>query len=262
MINLIKSACIEMIFTEVPFEDRFKLAKESGFEYVEFWSWKDKNIDEIKELCSKYNLKVASFSGDKDFSMVDKKEKDNYIEFATKSIEVANKLNCPNLVIHSNALGDGGIVLNSYRDISSYEKFANMYDVLKTLAPAAEKNKVTFVLEALNTKVDHVGNFLAYTKDSVNLIKMVNSAYIKVLYDIYHMQINEGDIISTLNKYIEAISYIHIADVPGRNEPGKGEINYANVMKELNKLNFNGVIGFELSPSEDSRKVSRKLLKI
>lgn len=259
---MIKSACIEMIFTEVPFEDRFKLAKESGFEYIEFWSWKDKDIYKIKELCSKYNLKIASFSGDKDFSMVNKNEKNDYIYFITKSIETANKLNCKNLVIHSNALGDGGVVLNSYEDISNYEKFANMYDVLKTLAPIAEKNKVTFVLESLNTKVDHIGNFLAYTKDSVNLIKMVNSQYIKVLYDVYHMQINEGNIINTLDKYIKYISYIHIADVPGRNEPGKGEINYTNVIKKLDELNFDGVIGFELSPSQNSLKVAKKLLEI
>lgn len=257
-----KSACIEMMFTEVPFEQRFELAKKAGFHYVEFWSWKDKDVNEIKSLCDKYGIKIASFSGDKEFSMVNKKENKDYINFVVESIETAKFLDCKYLVIHSNALGEGGVVVNHYNEISDYVKFANMYDVLKTLAPIAEKNGVTLVLEALNTQIDHVGNFLAYTKDSTTLIEMVNSDFVKVLYDVYHMQINEGNIIATINKYIKSIGYIHIADVPGRNEPGVGEINYKNVMDTLRKLNYRGIIGFELTPLQNSTDVAGKLIEL
>lgn len=257
-----KSVCIEMVFTEVPFEERFALAKEAGFDYVEFWSWKDKNVNNIKNLCDKYSLKIASFSGDKEFSMINRKENEDYINFVIESIETAKFLDCKNLVIHSNALGEGGIVLNYYNEINDYVKFANMYDILKRLAPIAERNGVTLVLEALNTQIDHVGNFLAYTKDSAALIDMVNSEYIKVLYDVYHMQINEGNIIDTIKEYVNSIGYIHIADVPGRNEPGTGEINYGKVMDTLRKLNYEGVIGFELTPLKDSMKVARELIEL
>lgn len=257
-----KSACIEMMFTEVPFEQRFELVKEAGFDYIEFWSWQDKDIKEIKSLCAKYGIKIASFSGDKEFSMVNKTENKDYINFVVESMETAKFLNCKYLVIHSNALGDGGVVVNHYDEISDYVKFTNMYDVLKILAPIAEKNGITLVLEALNTQIDHVGNFLAYTKDSTDLIEIVNSDFIKVLYDVYHMQINEGNIIATISKYIKSIGYIHIADVPGRNEPGVGEINYKNVMGTLRKLNYKGIIGFELSPSQNSIDIARELLKL
>ena len=259
---MIKSACIEMMFTEVPFEERFELAKDAGFDYIEFWSWKDKNIENINELCVKYNLKVASFSADKEFSLVDSSHNESYIKFVEESIEIAKILNCKNLIIHSNALGDGGIVVNHYSELSDSIKFANMYYVLKCLAPIAEKNNVTLVLEALNTELDHVGNFLAYTKDSAELIQLVNSEYIKVLYDAYHMQINEGNIIDTLQKYINEIGYIHIADVPGRHEPGTGEINYKNVMNKLRELNYKGVIGFELSPLKSSIEASKEIMNL
>lgn len=257
-----KSACIEMLFTEVPFEERFFLAKEAGFHSIEFWSWKDKDIAKIKSLCEKYDLKIASFSGDQGFSMIYQAENENYIAFVVESIHTAIFLDCKYLVLHSNALGAGGKVVNAFTEISTNEKFANMVQVLSRLAPIAEQNKITLVLEALNTNVDHVNNFLAYTKDAAALITMVKSNYIKILYDVYHMQINEGNIIDTITTYMKSIGYIHIADVPGRNEPGTGEINYKNVMACLKLLNYDGVVGFELLPTRDSMEVARELLEL
>ncbi len=257
-----KSVCIEMLFTEVPFADRFHLTRESGFDYLEFWSWKDKDIRKINELCRVYDLKVASFSGDQPFSMLDQNQQEDYIAFVQESIETAKFLKCDNLVIHSNALGENGVVINHYDNIANTQKIAVMFDVLKTLAPLAEKANVNLALEALNTIVDHTGNFLASTEGAAEIVRLVNSSHIKILYDVYHMQIMEGNIINTLNQYIDVIGYIHIADVPGRHEPGTGEINFANVMKTLQELNYDGVIGFELTPLHDSKKAVRSIKNI
>jgi hydroxypyruvate isomerase len=257
-----KSLCIEMLFTEVPFEDRFRLTRESGFEYVEFWSWKDKDIQKIKALCQMYDLKVASFSGDQAFSMVDEHQKHDYIAFVQESIEIAKFLKCDHLVIHSNALGENGVVIHHYDNLSHRQKKTVMFDVLKTLVPIAEEAEVTLALEPLNTIVDHEGNFLTSTRAAAELVELVNSPFIKILYDIYHMQIMEGNIINTLKTYIDAIGYIHIADVPGRHEPGTGEINYPNVIKTLEELNYEGIIGFELVPSRDSKEAVRRINKI
>ena len=254
-----KSICVEMLFTEVPFEDRFRLTRESGFDYIEFWSWKDKDVAKIKELCKSNNLKIGSFSGDQEFSLVDENQRKDYIAFVEKSIETARFLQCPNLVIHSNALGENGEVINHYSDLSYGKKITVMYEMLKTLAPIAEAARITLLLEALNTSVDHAGNFLASTKEAAELVRFVNSSGIKILYDVYHMQIMEGNIISTLKEYIDAIGYIHIADVPGRHEPGSGEINFTNVLKTLEALKYDGIVGFELTPLENSEKAIRIL---
>lgn len=257
-----KSICIETIFTEVPFEERFRFVKEAGFEYIEFWSWEDKNIEKIKKLCEKHDIKIASFSGDKTFSLIDRNEKETYIEFIKASIKTAKYLNCSNLVIHSNALGEGGVVVNDYRKVCDFDKFSTAYDILKALAPIAEETQINLVIEALNTSVDHDGNYLAYTSDSAKLVRMINSDCIKILYDIYHMQIMEGNIIDNICKYIDYIGYIHIADVPGRHEPGTGEINFINIFNTLRSLKYDGFIGFELFPVKKSSIVAAELLNL
>ncbi|MFC1875821.1 hydroxypyruvate isomerase family protein [Thermodesulfobacteriota bacterium] len=257
-----KSVCIEMVFTEVPFQDRFRLAKESGFDYIEFWTWKDKNTKKIKELCRAHNLKIGSFSGDQEFSMIDEDHREDYILFVESSIETAHFLNCEHLVIHSNALGENGVVIDPYPHVSDERKIAVMFDVLKSLASMAEAANITLLLEALNTVVDHPGNYLTSTKDAAELIRLVNSSNIKILYDIYHMQIMEGNLIDTLKAYVDAIGYIHIADVPGRHEPGTGEINFANVMTVLKELDYDRIVGFELDPKHRSTAAVRAILNL
>jgi hydroxypyruvate isomerase len=248
-----KSICLEMIYSEVDFYERFGLAKKDGFEFVEFWSWEDKNLKRIKQICQDLNLKIASFSGDKGFNLIDINEQDKYIEFIEKSIDSAKYLNCRTLVIHSNALGENGIVVNSYDNISKEEKFINMERTLLKLKPIAEKVGITLALEPLNIWVDHVGNALTNTADTVGLLKKINSNNIKMLYDVYHMQIDEGNIIATLKDNINYIGYIHIADVPGRHEPSTGEINFSNVFKALKEIKYERIVGFELSPKVNSK---------
>lgn len=248
------SICIETIFTEYPFYERFDRAKNAGFDFVEFWSWDDKDIDRIKAVCSELELGVASFSGDKDFSLVDKTHNEKYLSFLEQSIKTAKYLNCENLVIHSNALGEGGIVVCDYSDMDKKELLSNMGEVLCRAKELAEVSGVNLVLEALNTKIDHVGNVLCTTADSISAIKKAPSPNVKILYDVYHMQIMEGNIINTLADNISGIGYIHIADVPGRHEPGTGELNYGNIFKMLKSLEYSGYIGFELFPKYDSER--------
>ena len=137
-----------------------------------------------------------------------------------------------------------------------------MAEALKGLVRRAEKAKVTLLLEALNTRVDHPGNFLSSTRQAAELAGPMESPWIKILYDIYHMQIMEGNIIDTLRKYIDLIGYIHIADVPGRHEPGTGEINFPNVMIALRELGYDGFVGFELSPLQEPGKAASLLLAL
>jgi hydroxypyruvate isomerase len=133
-------------------------------------------------------------------------------------------------------------------------KVLAMYDILKKIVPLAEKAGIVFVLEALNTVKDHCGNFLDNTELSADLVRAVGSPNLKILYDAYHMYLNEGKICETVEKYIDVIGYIHIADAPGRGEPGTGAINYHNVFKHINRMGYDKVIGFELYPSHGSDK--------
>ncbi len=245
-----KSACIEMLSPKIDFYDRFKTAKESGFKSVEFWTWQEKDVIRIKNICEELELEISSISGDESYSLCDPKHYDKYMEFAIKSFEVAKNLGAKCCVMHSNALGEGGVVIDHYDNLSSATKYAQVYKGLSNLVPYAEKAGVRMVIEPLNAFLDHKGNFLVNTYDAVDIIKIVNSPYCKVLYDIYHMQIMHGNIIETLRSCIDYIGHIHVADVPGRHEPGTGEINYRAIFDELKTLNYTDYIGYELSPKD------------
>jgi hydroxypyruvate isomerase len=257
-----KSLCIELFFTDAPLEERFRLAKRTGFDYVEFWSWTDKDIPKIRDLCCRDDLGIASFSGDRHIPMIDEGRREEYLKFVGESMEVAGFLGCRNLVLHSNGLGDGGRVLDPDARLSDEQKTLAMAATLKELAARAEKAGITLLVEALNTRVDHRGNFLRSTAQAADLVASTQSRWVKILYDIYHMQIMEGDIINTLRSRMDRIGYIHIADVPGRHEPGTGEINYANVMAALRALKYGGFVGFELSPLQESAGAASALLAL
>ena len=127
-----------------------------------------------------------------------------------------------------------------------------MYRSLAAIAPEAEAAGITLCLEALNVETDHLGNFLRYTKDSAEIVRMVNSPNVKILYDAYHMYLNEGKIIETTRKYQDLIGCIHIADAPGRGEPGTGCINYRAVLQDLYDHGYDQMIAFELYPKNGS----------
>ena len=116
----------------------------------------------------------------------------------------------------------------------------------------AEQAGVTLCLEALNVETDHLGNFLKYTKDAAEIIRMVDSPNVKILYDAYHMYLNEGKICETIKKYKDLIAQVHIADAPGRGEPGTGCINYRAVLQFMHDLGCEQMVAFELYPKHGS----------
>lgn len=263
VIILKRSINLEVIYTELPWAERFEAAKKDGFDYVEFWGWENKNLTEVKELLEKTGLKLSAMSGDGPYSLCDPETKKEYIDYLRKSIEAAKVVGCPTLIIHSNALADDPQwAADIYEQYSDTVKICTMFDNLKTIAPLAEEAGITFVLEALNIVTDHIGNFLTTTQMSAEITKAVGSPNIKILYDAYHMYLNEGKICETLTKYVDAIGYIHIADAPGRAEPGTGVINYRNVFKHLAKIGYDRVVGFELYPKNGTKSAIKAIHEV
>ena len=136
-----------------------------------------------------------------------------------------------------------------------------MFDILSTIAPWAEEANITFVLEALNIVTDHCGNFLDNTQTSAELVAATGSPNMKILYDAYHMYLDEGKICEMTEKYLDNIGYIHIADAPGRHEPGTGVINYENFFKHLEKIGYKGTAGMELYPADGTAKAVEAIKK-
>ncbi len=246
------SLCIEMFYENLDFDKKIPRAALDGFEYVEFWRWAGRNWEFLASTLKDSGIKVSAFSGDDEFSMIKSSEKRVYLNYLQNSIDKALAVKCQNLVIHSDALDPNtGSAKEMSKDISFESKLINMYEVLKSAASIAEESGVNLVIEPLNIFVDHRNYFLSDPDLAFDIVRQVGSERIKVLFDIYHMQIMGGNIIQTLEKNLEQVGYIHVADVPGRHEPGTGELNYRNIFKFLDSAGYEGFIGFELSPSED-----------
>ncbi len=257
-----RSACIESMYTELPFYDRFKAASEDGFEYVEFWSWTDKDPDKVRAAADAAGIGISGFNGDAEYSLIDPSHRVPYMDFLKKSVAAARKTGAISLTIHSNALGEDGLVVDHYENLSDTVKICTMFDMLKDCARLAEESGIQMNLEALNITTDHVGNFLAHTQMAAEMTRLINSPKLKILYDVYHMQLNEGCISDTIRDYCDQFGHIHVADAPGRHEPGTGEINYASVFRMLEKYGYTGRIGFELFPLNSTAEAVKAIMDI
>ena len=256
-----RCACIDTLYTELPFEERFAAAKADGFESVEFWDWRIRDLDRIKQEVDKTGIVVSGFNGDADYSLVDPTHKEKYLAALRESMEAAKKVGAPTVTIHSNALGEGGVVVNHYTELSDTVKLCSMYDTLLAAVKIAEEHQIRMNLEALNIKVDHVGNFLQTTQMAAEITRLIGSPWLKVLFDAYHMQYNEGALSYQLETYFDQIGHIHIADCPGRHEPGTGEINYSSIYKLLDRLGYAYRVGYELFPETDTKTAVAAIMK-
>ncbi len=256
-----KSACIEPMYSELPFLERFAAAQKDGFEYVEFWSWTDKDLDKVRQAAQQAGVGICGFNGDAEYSLIDPVQKAPYLEFLKRSIEAAQKLGASSVTIHSNALGEGGVVVNCHSELSDTVKLCSMYDMLLSCAELAESSGIQMNLEPLNIKTDHIGNFLIHTQMAAELVRLVGSPKLRVLYDVYHMQLNEGDLCGNIRAYGDTFGHVHIADAPGRHEPGTGEINFAAVAQCLREVGYSGLLGYELLPESTTETAVKAIMQ-
>ena len=238
-----KSACIETLYTELPFLERFRAAKADGFDFVEFWSWTDKDLDAVKSAADAAGVGISGFNGDAELSLIDPAQKTAYKAFLRRSLDAAMEIGARSVTVHSNGLGEGGRVLCLYDDLSD-----------------AVKLGVRINLEPLNVTTDHPGNFLRHTRTAAELTRLIGSPYLKVLYDVYHMQLNEGSLCDHIRAYADQFGHIHVADAPGRHEPGTGEIHYPAVFAALEQAGYRGLIGYELFPKTDTKTAVRAIM--
>ena len=238
------SLCIDSIYPKENLGGKLTRIKQAGFKFIEFWDWRDKDFD----LIINSGLKVSNFSGNRVSSLtLDDKEK--VIQEVDISIDAAKELKCDRIMLLSDILeGDGSVKINS---LSSEKKLLHLYDNLRVLVEVAKKRDTMLVIEPLNSLKDHKNYFLDNFLITLELIQSIDSEHLKILYDIYHMQIMEGNILDTLQKYHQFIGYIHVANVPYRCEPWIGELDFKFIIKELSKV-YSGFIGFEFFVKENS----------
>ena len=233
------------------FLDQIRFMHERGFRSIEDNGFLGRGVDEqekIGKLLEKLDMRMGVFvvdGGDnwKTSLTTGKQEfKDKFIETCKRSVEAAKRCNAKWLTV----------VPGFYeRNLKYGNQFANVIDSMRSGAEIFEPHGLIMVLETLS---DTPELFLQKTDETYAVCKAVKSPSCKILYDIYHMQRTEGDLIKTMDRCWDEIAYIQIGDNPGRNEPTSGEINYKNIFKFLHKKGYKGVMGMEHGNSKKGKE--------
>lgn len=233
--------------------DQIKWGYDQGFRAWENTFLKSRPVSE-RELISKtvqqLGMEFGQFVGTMTFEHVtfagkDVSAREAVLKDVKASVEIAKRMNTK--FVH-NVLGMGDPKL-------PYDfQMANAIELLKRIAAIYEPHGIVMVMESMNHKTDHPGMFLHTIPQAYALAKAVGSPSIKILFDFYHVQIEEGNLLKTLDYAYDEIAYYQLADNPGRKEPTSGEINYVNVLQYLHDKGYRGFIGLEHGTKKSGRE--------
>jgi hydroxypyruvate isomerase len=250
--------CFEMLYADLKPTQKIAKIAQLGFKHVEFWGWRDKSIPDLISACNESQVNVVNFSGHRKGSLVAADTHSLFFEDLEEALSVANQLKCSTLMLLTNELGEGGVVNNTYPDIPQGEQYQNVRRGLEK-ALTSTPDDIALVLEPLNTLIDHPGYYLADMETAVSLIREVNHPRLKILCDLYHFGVMGQDLKALITQYVDDIGYIHIADFPGRHEPGTGSADWPALLTLLKEGGYTGYIGFEYSPLNDSEESLQKI---
>ena len=242
------AASAEMLFTDLPFVERVARIHELGFE-VEIWDWSTKDLEAIAATGAVFSSMTGYLRGD----LTSEDGIEELLLTAAESLRAAEVIDSPRLNLHGTGLDPNGLPVIPRSEVSGSD-WLTASDTLRRIAELGEEAGRVFTLENLNTEVDHPGVPFARAADTLALVSSVDSPGLKLNLDLYHAQIGEGNLIELVRRALPYIGEIQVADVPGRFEPGTGEIAYAAVADELRVLGYDGVVGLEGWASNGSEK--------
>ena len=233
--------------------NQLEFIKDQGFKAFEDNGMKNRDVktqEIIGNFLSKNNMKMGVFVAHKiywnepNLASGDLNKRNEFLNDISTSVDVAKRLNAKWMTVVPGHL--------DLRKDMNYQT-QNVIETLKQAAELLEKHDLTMVLEPLNFR-DHPGLFLTESPQAFQICKAVNSKSCKILFDIYHQQIQEGNLIPNIEASWNEIAYFQIGDNPGRNEPTTGEINYTNIFKYIHSRGFDGILGMEHGNSRSDKE--------
>ncbi|SDX62611.1 hydroxypyruvate isomerase family protein [Paenibacillus sp. CF384] len=232
------SVCLDALYNGKDFFASLEEVRAIGYDTVEFWSWWDKDVERLAQLASDYNMTIASMCV-KSANLVDESLREAYLEGLRESIAAAKQLNCRTLIL---------TVGQELADVSREVQQQSIIDGLRASAPLVEEAGITIVLEPLNTLVDHKGYYLSSSEQAFDIIRQVGSTNVKLVFDIYHQQIMEGNLLANILPNLELIGHFHAAGNPGRHELSSGELHYGRIFDAIDAAGYEGYMGLEYFP--------------
>ena len=254
------SVMLWTVFRDLPFEQRLEKMAEAGYKNVElvgeYAKWSDADFDRANVARRKLGISFDCTAGLK-HSLCNPAERDALVSELRATLPIMERLDCPAIILLSGNVVPG---------LSSDAQAESCIDGLKAAAKVIEGKRINdepvrLLLENIDPE-ENPKYFLTSVARGLEIVKAVDHPQVQFCYDLFHEQIAEGNLIEKLEKNIEHVGLIHVADVPGRHKPGTGEINYANIFKKLVELKYKHVVAMEFIPTGDPVEELREARKM
>lgn len=250
------SVMLWTVFNNLPFEERLAKVAEAGYTNIElvgeYAKWSESDFDKANAAAKKLGIHFDATAGLRN-GIGNPAVRDAFLAELKTALTPMEKLSCPAMIVLSGNIIPG---------LSHEAQHASCIEGLKRAAALVDGKQidgqpVRLLLECIDPE-ENPHYFLQSAAEAIEIVRAVNHPQVQFLYDLFHEQIAEGNLIEKLDKHIDVIGLIHVADVPGRHEPGTGEINYANVYRKLAQLKYHHVVAMEFKPTEDPVASLRK----
>jgi hydroxypyruvate isomerase len=238
------SVMLWTVFEGLPFEQRLEKVAEAGYRYVElvgeYEKWSEDDFRKVNSRRRELGISFDTTAG-LAHGVGDPREREAFLSDLRKALKIMEKIEYPAIIVMSGDVVPG---------MSRAAQHQSIVEGLKRAAEIVAGRGVTLLLENIDLE-ENPHYYLWSVAEGFKIMEEVGHPRVKLLYDFFHEQISEGNLIEKLEKNIDKVGVVHIADVPGRHEPGTGEINYTNIYKKLAKLNFTGYVTMEFIPTGD-----------
>ncbi len=236
------SACVEWLFADEAedFADRIRLAAKAGFDAFEFWHWTNKDIGRIEAAMGETGIALASFVAEPMIALTDRANHANFLDGLRRSVELAKRLGAKTLIAQAGDDRPG---------VSRAEQRAALTECLSQASEILRGSGVTLGLEPLNTRIDHIGYFLGSTAEGLDIVDEVARANVKIVYDIYHSAVMDEVTEEVLKGRVDRVAHVHVADHPGRNQPGTGAVDLRERLNWIFGNGYDGYVGLEYRPA-------------
>ncbi|QFY63236.1 TIM barrel protein (plasmid) [Rhizobium grahamii] len=233
------AACAEMLWQDKPIEWRASRLKEMGFG-VGLWNWPEHDLKKLEATGATFTIMNGYLAG----RLTDDEGAAELLRTARETAKVGKRLGVQRLNLHGTGLGDRGLPVQPVEVVTG-AMWLKAQDTLRRIVDMAEEENVVFTLENLNLPVDHPGVPFGRAEDTLALVSSIDHPRLRLNLDLYHAQIGEGNLIELCRRCLPWIGEIQVADVPGRCEPGTGEVNWNGIAKALAGMGYTGPIGME-----------------
>ncbi|MGW2614610.1 TIM barrel protein [Streptomyces sp. NPDC001500] len=243
------AVCAEMVFLDLPMDERVRRVHDAGFQ-AEIWDWTRHDLDALARTPAAFSSMTGYVRG----TLTDEEGAAELLRTAEESVRAAEQLGCPRLNLHGTGLDGRGLPVSPVTGEVTGAMWIAAHRTLTRIAELGESAGVVFTLENLNTAVDHPGVPFATAADTLALVRAVDRPGLRMNLDLYHAQIGEGNLIELVRRAhaLDLIGEIQVADVPGRREPGTGEIHYPAVARVLKEIGYEGTVAMEAWASDDT----------